>query len=151
MKITTPDELNGPGSPGYSSGRVVDPTRVKFEMMTYNPNEVPPKRASILGKIFRGIGNFASLGFLFGPIGAVAGLSAAGIASVGHKIGNKEQQQAAAAAAGPLTMSYPGLSPAPMTGYQGSSITPASIGGDQALDLVVRSRENALYSSSKGV
>lgn len=127
--IITPD-LNNSAVSGYA-GYAALPTRVKFEVRSYDPNAPQPKKRGILSKIFGAFGNIlkgvAPIGFLFGPAGIIAGAGAAGIGgAISNAAAKRDQPQGPAYQ--PLPVGYPGLD--------------MGIGG---------LRENVLYSSSRGI
>ncbi len=143
MEITTPNLDQGTATPEFYRNQ----SRVKFELLSYNPYEVEVKKPSFLSRFFSVLGGFAPLAAVAAPFtGGLSLIGAAGLAGLGA-VGQKAQynhyaqQQAAAQGQRNLVMTYPGL------GQPG--ISPAVFSSDPALALISTSRDNALYSSSQ--
>ncbi|GEM_PF-4890748 len=119
-------------------------SRVKFEAITYNPNEPKKPKGNLFGKILGGFGHlfapFAAVAPFLGPaapLALIGGLTGAGVGAIGDSINAKATtNQVAAGQQAPVQVGYPGVSV-------------ASSQNDPVMDLVLTSRENALYSSSQ--
>lgn len=138
MDITTVNLDNG----GMTTESLRNQSRVKFEVVNY-PQEVPRPPGSFLARFFRAIGAFSPIGMFFGPPGWIAGAAAFGagqLASVSLARTNSQY-----APPPPAPLSYPGLAPVSISGYDGNLIPPAALAsGDPGLGVVVSSREGAI-------
>lgn len=144
MDITTINRDRGQKSPEF----VRNQSRVKFEVLSYNPYEVKPKKAGFFSSFLRVLGGFAPLAYVAAPFTGGASLIAATAFSSAGIMGTMSQsRQLTEQARGnqqPPVMAYPGLN-------TGGLINPASLASDPTLDLVVGARDNATYSSIREI
>lgn len=132
IDITSTKLDQGPTTPAFTRNL----SRVNFEIKTYNPFAVEPRKPSIFSRILHTLGGFAPLAAIAAPftgglslIGAAAfsGLGAMGNKSIQNHYAREGQANQRAAA---TVMTYPGMSP-------------ASFASDPTLALISDSRQDA--------
>lgn len=120
-------------------------SRVKFETSTYNAAEPIKPKGSIFGKILGAFGSLVSpLAYIApvlgpaAPFAAIGGLAGMGVGAIGNSMNARKtaNQVAAAQQQRPAPISYPGTTSAPMQ-------------NDPVMNVVLNTREDALYSSSQ--
>ena len=121
-----------------AAGQIPDPTRVKFEMVSYNPYEAPKLRGSVVGKVFRAFGALTTPAFFFPGVGTAVGAAGLSLGSLGNHMDSKASQPVAAPR--PMQIYTPGLN---QGGVGGLSVGRAgnSMGmSDPALDIIAAKR-----------
>lgn len=129
-EITTKD-LN---QEALTAGKVPDPTRVKFEMVSYNPYEAPRPRGSIVGKAFKTFSLLSTPAFFFPGVGTAIGAAGMSLGGLGTHMDNRASQPAAAER--PMQIYTPGLN----QGGSGGRPTGYTAAGDSALDIISAKR-----------
>lgn len=140
-EITSTTLDNGPTTPTYTRNL----SQVKFEMTTYNPYEVEPRKPSFLSRFFSGFGKLlAPLAFAAAPftggMSAIAGMGLMGMSNIGDKAqANHYARERQVLQNTPATvMTYPGM-------------MGAALSSDPGLAMVVDSRNTAASSAVQGM
>lgn len=140
-EITSTNLDNGPTTPVYTRNL----SKVNFEVKTYNPFEVEPRKPGFLARILSGFGKilgplaFAAAPFT-GGLSAIAGMGLMGIGSIGDK-----------AQANHYARERQNMQNAPATMMTFPGMMGAALASDPGLALVVDARNNAASHAVQGM